>query len=76
MMQALTRETTVQPGGVVTVEIPELPVGAKARVVVLIEEPAPEPPPLSSLIGTGARLFKTVKEVDDYIRAERDAWEE
>ena len=81
MIEAYTQETTIQPGGKVTVESPDLPVGAKVRVVVLVERPAAptpqsgEPRPLSSFIGTGRGGFKSVREVDEYIRAERDAWD-
>ena len=81
MIHAYTQETTVQVGGKITVESPELPVGTKVQVVLLVNQthPASSPlgggKPLSSFIGTGSRHFKSASEVDSFIRAERDAWE-
>ena len=82
MIQAYTQETTVQVGGKITVESPELPVGTKVQVVLLVNQTHPASSSsgggksLSSFIGTGSGHFKSASEVDVFIRAERDAWEE
>jgi hypothetical protein len=74
MIQALTQEVTVAAGGVVTVRSPDLPPGARAQVVVLLNEPRPEPPSLGSLIGRSPPSFNSADEVDAFINGERDAW--
>ena len=81
MIQAYTQETTVQAGGKIIVASPDLPVGTKVQVVLLVNQthPVSSPPgggkSLSSFIGTGSGQFKSASEVDAFIRAERDAWE-
>jgi hypothetical protein len=80
MVAAIKQTVTVGPGGVVQVSSPELRVGARAEVIVLVESSeetsaqAPEPG-LSSFIGKGKGLFKSVEEVDEFIRSERDQWD-
>ena len=76
MQRALHVRTTVLPGGKIEIVDRELPVGESVDVVVSrsagtqrrsivdILEEAP-----------GRRLFKTAKEVDDYIREERASWD-
>ena len=76
MQKALHFRTTVQPGGRVEVSSPELEVGQTVDVVI---SPAPTPSARSAwqIISEGPeqRLFKTAKEVDDYIREERASWD-
>ena len=74
MKEAFSREVTIQPGGVVRIESPDLPAGARARVVVIVEDPGSEPPPLASLAGRSKSCFKSAAEVDAFMRQERDAW--
>ena len=74
MKEAFSREVTIQPGGVVRIQSPDLPSGAKARVVVIIEEPGTDPPPLASLMRHSRPAFKSAAEVDAFIRRERDEW--
>ncbi len=78
MKEAFSKEVTIQPGGVVRIQSPELPAGARARVVVIIaepgEEPGGEPPPLVTLAGRSRPAFRTAAEVDSFIRQERDEW--
>ena len=76
MQKTLHIRTTVLPGGKIeivdqdlaegeTVDVIVTPLASTARrsaVDILAEAP-------------GQRLFKTVKEVDDYIREERALWE-
>ena len=75
MKEAFSLEVTIQPGGVVRVESPDLPAGAKARVVVFVETPGSGPPPLATLVGRSKPVFKSAAEVDAFIRRERDGWD-
>ena len=76
MQKALHVRTTVLPGGRVEIVDQGLPVGETVEVVI-----SPAPPPTARSAwqiiseGPGQRLFKTAKEVDDYIAEERASWE-
>ncbi len=75
MKEVLSREVTIQPGGVVKVQSADLPEGTRARVVVIIEDPGAEPPPLAALVGRSNPAFRSAAEVDSFIRRERDSWD-
>lgn len=84
MAETIRQRVTIQPGGVLAIQHPELPVGVEADVliqtgdtIVLIEvkRRLEETSPLSSFIGRGKGCFKSAEEIDEFIRAERDAWE-
>ncbi|MBT8420560.1 MAG: hypothetical protein KJO08_06825 [Gammaproteobacteria bacterium] len=50
------------------------------KVILLMEEESPLPLARPSALDVlarapGKRLFRSAEEVDDYLRAERDAWE-
>ena len=76
MQRSLHIKTTVRPGGKVEIVSPELEVGQRVEVVV-------SPLPMLSARSAwqiiseseGHRLFKTAKEVDDYIAEERASWD-
>ena len=71
-------KTTVLPGGKIEVSMPELVEGQQATVFVVIDDEAQMPKrTLSDILRDypGGQLFKTEAEVDAYIRAERDSWE-
>ena len=76
MPKTLRIRTTVQPGGRVEFASPELEAGQTVEVVVT---PTPTTPRRSAVDiladAPGQRLFKTAKEVDDYIREERESWD-
>ena len=76
MQKALHVRTTVLPGGKIEIVDQGLPVGEAVEVVI---SPAPAPSARSAwqIISEGPeqRLFKTAKEVDDYIAEERASWE-
>ncbi len=76
MQKALRIRTTVLPGGRVEIADPGLPVGETVEVVI---SPAPPPSTRSAwqIISEGPeqRLFKTAKEVDDYLAEERASWD-
>lgn len=79
MATAIKQSVTIQPGGVVQVISPELPAGARAEVTVVVEEPRhPSARPrrfLASFIGSAKGQFRSVEEIDAYIRELRDEWD-
>ncbi|MGB7160501.1 MAG: hypothetical protein WBD40_20720 [Tepidisphaeraceae bacterium] len=75
MVAAIRQNVTVQAGGVVQVRSPDLKPGARAEVIVLVEDQAEFPRSLVSFIGAGRGLFGSVEEVDGYIRELRDEWD-
>ena len=76
MQKALHLKATVQPGGKIEIIDNQLPVGKSVEVVVW-----PSPDPTSQSVyqiitkAPGGLMFKTGKEVDDYIREERASWD-
>ena len=78
------RETvTVGPGGTVQVKSDHLRPGVEVEVMVVARTPASPPPtteelarPLTSFIGSAKGNFKSVEEIDAYIRELRDEWED
>ena len=74
MSQAIREEVIVQPGGVIHIARPALPVGATADVTVVIREPGGPTRPMTSYFGQ-AGCFRTADEVDSHVRAIRDEWQ-
>ncbi len=68
--------TTVQPGGRIEVSAPDLPVGQTVEVVVTSISPRAARRSVAEILARapGHRLFTTADEVDAYIRAERQSW--
>ena len=76
MQRALHIRTTVQPGGRVEVASPELEAGQSVDVVVTRSSSTKRRSVVDILAeAPGHRLFKTGKEVDDYIKEERASWD-
>ncbi len=79
MTRAIKENVVIGRGGVIEIRRPDLPEGAAAEVIVMLEEPAAgadsEPPPLTSLFGKAEGVFASGAEADAFIRAERDAWQ-
>ena len=75
MIQAIRERVTVKPGGRIEICHPELAAGTEAEIIIMVEHPTVESPPLVSFIGKGKGCFSSADEVDAFIRAERDAWE-
>jgi hypothetical protein len=73
MTDAIRQQVTVQPGGLIEVRSADLPVGAKVEVIVLVESASRSKRSLRSMIGTAKKSFANVKEVDDFIRQERNS---
>jgi hypothetical protein len=74
VVAAIKQQVTVQPGGVIEIRSPELTPGASAEVIVLVDSAAPPAGtrPLVSFIGAGQGGFRSVEEIDAYIRELRD----
>jgi hypothetical protein len=68
-------ERVTVKGGRVEVRHPDLPEGAEAEVIILVEPYQEELPPLASFLGQGRGCFSNAEEIDDFIRSEREAWE-
>ena len=70
-------ETTVLPGGRVEVIDAGLPSGAAVDVFVLPKSPRHRRRSAIDILASapGQRLFKTAAEVEEYLRAECDAWD-
>jgi hypothetical protein len=78
MHRAIKIRTTVQPGGRIEVNTPDLPAGKPVKVTIEMEDASSSEGSsiLDVLAGCeGGRLFKSVEEVDAYIREERDSWD-
>lgn len=75
MQRALRLRATVQPGGRIEIADDQLPVGKSVEVVVW-SSPEQSSQSLREVIANapGGLLFKTAKEVDDYISQERSGW--
>ena len=76
MQKALHVRTKVLPGGKIEIIDQELPVGEDVDVVVT-HSPSNERRSVVDILADapGHRLFKTAKEVDDYIKEERASWD-
>lgn len=76
MTMPLQVQTTILPGHRIEIQAPELPEGCTATVIVFVDE-APLPKRrLRDILADypGGQLFRSAEEVDDYLRAEREAW--
>ena len=65
MLESIRQQTIVREGGRVEVQSPELPIGAKVEVIVLVE---PEPDTTDYLLSTEANrqhLRQTLKDAED-----------
>ncbi len=74
---AIQLRTVVLPGNRIEITAPDLPEGRPATVVVLLDKPPAAKRRLSDVLAgyPGGQLFRSAEEVDAYLRAERDAWD-
>lgn len=72
-MVAVKQKVVVKKGGRIELESSELPEGATAEVIVLVEAEA-KVPPLSGLLGKAKGNFSVGADADEHIRQERNAW--
>ena len=76
MQRTLHVRTKVLPGGKIEIVDQELPVGEDVDVVVTHSRSTERRSAVDILAeAPGHRLFKTAKEVDDYIKEERASWD-
>ncbi len=79
MQAALRLEATVLPGHRLEISAPELPVGARVDIIVVLpeEHPSPFESALAFLesLPPGPRAFRTWEEYEQHLREERNAWE-
>ena len=78
MAMTLRLRATVQPGGKIEIEDPELPIGESVDLIVLL--PDTRLAQRESIVDVlhrapGHILFKTREDVDEYINEERHAWD-
>lgn len=75
MVRAIKENVIIGSGGLIEIRRPDLPEGAPAEVIVMVEAPESEPPPLTSLLGQAHSGYASGEEADAFLRAERDAWD-
>ena len=76
MQKALHIRTNVLPGGKVEFASPELEAGESVDVVVTRSSSTERRSVVDILAeAPGGLVFKTAKEVDDYIKEERASWD-
>ena len=75
MVSAIRERVTVQAGGRIEIPSSDLPAGAQADVIVVLEPAARMDSPLARMIGKGKGCFASSEEADRFIRKERNAWE-
>jgi hypothetical protein len=75
MGQTLRQRVTIQPGGRIVLQSPELRPGEEVDVIASVLPSATRDLSPLSLVGSGKGLYKSAEEVDAYINQERDAWE-
>jgi len=76
MTQAIRESITVEQEGVIEIHNPALSVGTRAEVIVLVEQPVTEDQPLASFLGRGRGCFADAAQVDSFLRAERESWDQ
>lgn len=72
MVAALKQMVTVQPGGVIEVRSPDLPVGSEAEVIVLLPNGGVSDSTWAGFIGSGRGSFPSARAIDEHIRDIRD----
>lgn len=79
MTSAVRTTATVKPGGLIEVRSNELTEGAVVEVIILVDDSKPKSlgsRKFSHFLGAAKGGFSSVADVDDYIRQERNAWDD
>ena len=79
MKRAIQDRVRVGPGGRIIIERSDLPEGAQAEVVAIVEDEADESQPslsLTELRGRGRGRYGSEQDIDRYVREERDSWQQ
>lgn len=79
MQTALRMETTVLPGHRVEVIAPDIPEGTQVQVIIVLPPPAATAQTsmvdLVQALPPAPLLFKAPRDVNRFLREEREAWE-
>jgi hypothetical protein len=75
MTAAIRQKVVVQPGGRIEIPSSDLPAGANAEVIVILDAAQPGTTKLTDLVGCAKGNFATADEADAFLRGERDAWD-
>jgi hypothetical protein len=77
MTMPLQVQTTILPGHRIEIQAPELPEGRTATVIVFVDETPLPKRRLRDILADypGGQLFRSAEEVDDYLGAERESWD-
>lgn len=75
MVRAIKENVIIRSGGLIEIRHPDFPEGASAEVIVMIQAPESDPPPLIGLLGKARSGYASGEEADAFLRAERDAWD-
>lgn len=77
MTMPLQLQTTILPGHRIEIQAPELPEGRTATVVVFVDDSPLPKRRLRDILADypGGQLFRSAEELDDYLRAERESWD-
>ena len=75
MGQTLRQRVTIQPGGKIILQSPDLRAGEEVEVIASVMPSAERDLSPLSLVGSGKGLYKSADDVDAYINSERDSWE-
>ncbi len=78
-MHAIKERVRVGTGGRIVLSRPEISAGTEAEVIIMVEEQLVSrrstERPLADFLGAGTGCFADAKEIDAFLRAERDSWE-
>ncbi len=74
MLTAIKENVEVLDGGILQLHSSNLKPHTMVSVSAILETKEPSLINLSEMIGTGKGLFKSVDEVDGFIRNEREEW--
>ena len=75
MLTTIKEEVEVLPGGVLQLHSSILKPRTIVSVSAVVETKEPSMTNLKEMIGQGKGIFNSSKEVDSFIRSERDNWE-
>ena len=76
MVHAFKKKVKVKPGGLIEVRSSEFIPGSTVEVIVLQEFEPKQEKSLLELFGAARGVFGSPSEADEYIRKERDSWDE
>jgi len=77
MTEMIRKRATVEPGGRIEITLPELETGTEVEISIQPQIKKTEAgKSLMDFWGSARGLFNSGEEVDEFVRGDRDAWEE